>query len=71
MHKLTRISHNSSGWQRATGEARNSEGATTYNSQYGFGYEDWLFRAEWQIDGWRYAFVEGVNKGRAKLLKAA
>jgi hypothetical protein len=23
-----------------------------------------LFRAEWVIDGWRYAFIQGLNKSR-------
>jgi hypothetical protein len=62
MSRVTRISYNSKGWQRPTGEARQDEGAETYNGQNGFGHEDWLFRAEWVIDGWRYAFLQGVNK---------
>src|SRR5665213_1210153 len=61
MHKLARISYNSSEWRRPTGEARNLE-AETFNSENGFGFEDWLFRSELQIDGWRYAFIQGANK---------
>ena len=67
--KLTRISFNSSGWQRPTGDARKYESHGTYNYKYGFGHEDWLFRSEWLIDGWRYAFVQGVNKSHSKLVK--
>ena len=69
--KITRIAYNSSGWQRPTGDARKGEAAGTYNSDYGFGHEDWLFRAEWQIDGWRYAFLQGVNKSRERLIREA
>jgi hypothetical protein len=29
-----------------------------------------LFRSEWLIDGWRYAFLQGVNKSYSKLVKA-
>jgi hypothetical protein len=70
MHKLTRISYNSGGWRQPTGDARKSETSGTYNREHGFGHEDWLFRDEWQIDGWRYAFIEGVNKSHRKLVKA-
>src|SRR5690242_6580887 len=71
MHKVTRISYNSGGWQKPTGEAAKHEAAATYSHQYGFGHEDWLFRSEWVIDGWRYAFLQGVNKSQAKLLREA
>lgn len=70
MSKITRISYNSSGWQRPTGDARKHEQGGTYNHTHGFGHEDWLFRSEWMIDGWRYAFLQGVNKSHAKLVKA-
>lgn len=69
MSKITRIAYNSSGWLRPTGDARREEAAGTYNSDNGFGHEDWLFRSEWQIDGWRYAFLQGVNKSRARLIR--
>lgn len=70
MKKITRISYNSSEWQRPTGDARKYEVAGTYNHKHGFGHEDWLFRTEWMIDGWRYAFIQGVNTSHAKLVKA-
>lgn len=69
MHTLTRIAYNSANWQRPTGEARQFEVAGTYNHEHGFGHEDWLFRSEWLIDGWRYAFLQGVNKSHARLVK--
>ncbi len=71
MSKITRIAYNSSGWQHPTGDARREEAAGTYNSDNGFGHEDWLFRSEWQIEGWRYAFLQGVNKSHANLVKQA
>jgi len=71
VHKLTRICYNSANWQRPTRdrEAVQYEAQNTYVHKYGFGHEDWLFRSEWLVDGWRYAFLQGVNKGRKKLLK--
>lgn len=68
MSKRARISFNSSGWQRPTGEARDHEDKS-FNTQNGFGFEDWLFREEWQLDGWRYSFLQGVNRSRNPLLK--
>ena len=71
MHKITRIAYNSADWQRPTGDASKSESSDTYNGEHGFGHEDWLFRDEWQIDGWRYAFIQGVNKSRKKMVRFA
>ncbi len=69
MHKIARIAYNSNEWQKPSGSARKLEAKNTYYSQYGFGHEEWLFRSEWLIDGWRYTFVQGVNKSRNKLIK--
>lgn len=69
MDRLTRISYNSAGWRRPTGEAAEQEQDGTYNNLHRFGHEDWLFRDEWEIDGWRYAFIQGVGKSREALLK--
>jgi hypothetical protein len=67
--KITRVSYNSSGWLKPTGDARRYELPGTYNHEFGFGHEDWLFRKDWLIDGWRYAFIQGVNKSHARLVK--
>ena len=66
---ITRIAFNSANWQRPTGEAHQHEAEGTFNQENGFGHEDWLFRNEWLIDGWRYAFIQGVNKSRDRLLE--
>lgn len=66
--RLARISYNSSGWKRPTGDARKYETPGTYNYEHGFGHEDWLFRADWLIDGWRYAFIQGLNNSRKACL---
>ena len=66
--RLARIAYNSSGWKHPTGEAGAQESGETYNAQNKFGHEDWLFRDEWVLDGWRYAFIQGLNKGRKSYL---
>lgn len=70
MSKITRIAYNSADWHHPTGEAKKAEGGATYNALHGFGHEDWLFRSDWLIDGWRYSFLQGINKSHAKLVKS-
>jgi len=65
----TRLAYNSHHWRRPATAAEVQEAGDTYRNENGFGHEDWLFRDEWQLDGWRYAFVQGVNNSRAKLLR--
>lgn len=66
---VTRLAYNSHHWRRPATAAEVQEAGDTYRNENGFGHEDWLFRDEWQLDGWRYAFVQGVNNSRAKLLR--
>ena len=66
---VTRLAYNSHHWRRPATAAEVQEAGDTYRSENGFGHEDWLFRNEWQIDGWRYAFVQGVNNSRTKLVR--
>lgn len=68
IRRLARIAYNSSGWQKPTGEAADQEADNTYSAQNGFGHEDWLFRSEWTINGWRYAFIQGLNRSRKAYL---
>lgn len=61
MSYITRICQNDSNWQFPTRSA--VEASNTFSSQHGYGHEEWLFRFEWQIGGWQYGFLQGVNKG--------
>lgn len=65
-----RICYNSEGWTHPTGEAPKLESNAGYVALFGFGMEEWLFRNKWIRDGWRYAFLQGVNKSLARLNKA-
>lgn len=70
MDYITRISYNTVDWRRPNGDAAKYEQRGSYNQKFGFGHEDWLFREEWLIDGWRYAFLQGVGKSTNRLRKA-
>jgi hypothetical protein len=61
---LARITHNTEDWRKPSKKPAGLESSETYSAKHGFGHEEWLFRTEWQIDGWRYAFIEGFNKSR-------
>jgi hypothetical protein len=67
MEYLSRICFNSQGWKRPTGEARLLEVAKppSFSRMFGYGHEEWLFRFDWQIDGWQYGFLQGVNDSRS------
>lgn len=68
---VTRLAYNNTGWQRPASDRSVKESGKSFRAENGFGHEDWLFRNEWIIDGWRYGFVQGVNNSRPKLLKNA
>ncbi len=67
MEYLARICFNSKGWRRPTGEARHLEinNPPSFSRMFGYGHEEWLFRFDWQIDGWQYGFLQGVNNSRS------
>lgn len=60
-HKLCRICWNSRGWRRPSGEAVDLE-SNSYVAANGFGHEEWLFNYEWMIGGYKYGFLQPINK---------
>lgn len=64
-NKYCRICWNSAGWQKPTGEAPSLETAS-FTALNGFGVEEWLFNYDWLIDGYRYGFLQPINKYRSK-----
>lgn len=55
----TRLCWNSKCWSVPTGEAHRIESGT-YPAKRGFGHEEWLFHPGWVIDGWCYAWIQGL-----------
>jgi hypothetical protein len=68
---LVRLSFNSGGWKKPTGEAKRYEAPSTFNHINGFGYEDWLFRTDWHLDGWHYGFIQAFNNAAKKYRQLA
>src|SRR4051812_8964034 len=58
---ITRIAWNGHNWEKPSGLAARME-TGTYVTRARFGHEEWLNRDAWHINGWRYGFLQGVNK---------
>jgi hypothetical protein len=67
MDYVCRIVYSNNGWVRPA--AAFQEAADSFASTRGFGHEEWLFRDEWTIGGWRYAFLQGVNDSYERLCR--
>lgn len=67
--EFSRIGYNTTGWRYPKGDAGPHETGLSFNRDFGFGFEDWLFRKEWQLDGYSYGHVHGVTRSRPRLLK--
>lgn len=65
--RLCRICWNSRSWIRPSGEARNLESGSDV-SHHGFGHEEWLFNYEWMHSGFRYSFLQPINRSRQAFL---
>lgn len=63
---VTRLTWNTLGWRQPSGPGKGESG--TFAAGSGFGHEEWLNRHEWMFGGWRYAFLQGVNRQRKRLI---
>jgi hypothetical protein len=66
---LSRVCWNTDGWSRPSGVAHLAEGSVhgsshTFVSDTRYGHEEWLFRPEHTLDGWRYGFLQPALKSR-------
>ncbi len=59
---LARVCWNSKGWRCPTGEARGLEEEPSFVNDHHFGHEEWLFNNLWEMDAWRYGFLQPVNR---------
>lgn len=63
---VARLCWNGDGWKYPTGESAKAE-HDTYATTMGYGHEEWLFNLEWVLDGWKYGFLQPVNRSYAKM----
>ena len=64
---LARVCWNSRNWIQPSGDAAESEAKGTYASENGFGNEEWLFNFQWTLAGWKFGFLQPINKSYSKL----
>jgi hypothetical protein len=68
-----RLCWNENGWTRPSGVAHLAEGPNrgsehTFASEHHYGHEEWLFRPEHTINGWRYGFLQPSLSKQARNL---
>jgi len=61
-----RVCWNTKGWESPSGRTKH-EG--TNAGAKGFGQEEWLFRPDWILEGYHYAFLQPIENGRSKKWK--
>ena len=62
-----RVCWNTNNWLCPSGDAKRIESGDNYAAQMGFGHEEWLFNFNWMLDGYKYAFLQPVNKSIARV----
>jgi hypothetical protein len=67
-NRISRICWNDNDWEQPSGKHGKSGTANSHENEKGFGYEEWLFDFEKIIDGYHYAFLQPVQKGRNNFL---
>jgi hypothetical protein len=63
--KIARIVWNTNRWVKPSGKAGKSTNPS-FESENGFGHEEWLFDGDKVIDGYKYGFLEPIHKFRSK-----
>ncbi|WP_452598907.1 hypothetical protein [Pontimicrobium sp. MEBiC01747] len=73
--RYTRLIWNTNKWQTPTYHKWNKENYEDPNKmheeKHGYGYEEWLFNSRYQLNGYQYGFIQGINriKGTQDFLK--
>ena len=60
--KLARIAYNEKSWHGPSGKYGKSKSKNSYEGEYGYGNEEWLFDKEKLIDSYHYASLEPILK---------
>lgn len=60
-NKISKICWNTKNWKFPSGSEGKSPSSSSYESQYGYGHEEWLFDKSRTIEGFHYAFLQPLN----------
>jgi hypothetical protein len=61
INKITRVTWNTNGWTRPSGPGGKSSSKEAYESQSGYGHEEWLLDKQRIIKGYHYGFLQSLN----------
>lgn len=64
--RIARMVYNENGWQYPSEWKGKSKSKDSYETQNGFGHEEWLLDTTKNIDGYHYGFLEPIHKNRSK-----
>lgn len=66
--KVARICWNTNNWQRPSGSSGKASNPKAYESQAGYGHEEWLFDISKTIGGYHYTYIQAIGQHREKYL---
>ena len=69
--KVARICWNTNNWQRPSGPSGKASNPKAYESQTGYGHEEWLLDISKVIGGYHYAYIQAIGQHREKYLGKA
>ena len=58
MSYITRLTWNSNNWNLPSGFSNKSVKNENYETDSGFGWEEWLFNSNYVLDGYQYGFIQ-------------
>ena len=62
--KIARLCWNDHQWSRPSGDhGKSLSTGQAFEKDKGYGYEEWLFDLDKQLDGYHYGFIQAFNKG--------
>jgi len=60
-NKISKICWNDKGWKFPSGSYGKSAASNSFEAEYGYGHEDWLFDRVRIVNGYHYAFLQPLN----------
>lgn len=66
--KVARICWNSNNWQKPSGKLGKVKNKKSYETETGYGHEEWLLDVGKLVDGYHYAYIQAVGQHHAKYL---
>lgn len=64
-NKIARICWNNEGWIKPSGKNGKSKNAKSYESQTGYGHEEWLLDISKLINGYHYGYLQAIRQHRS------